>query len=229
MGGMRGAVAAGMRHVPINGKAAARALPIKRNNRKRVAHLPSVLPQSRNRRPLLPPSQALAFASCCRVFVVLPPSPLAAAMAPKTSKSKGVAKDAKAMEPPESALVVQRTQNAYFPSTVNVFELREAFKPLWGVKMGGETMGHPATCVIPASAEAAPNRYPFFVAYFSCGLCPPSLISSMMSCTHTVSTFWILLQMSWRAWLFSRTSARASPACIPTRRSSATTSPLGSN
>ena len=35
-------------------------------------------------------------------------------------------------------------------------------------------MGHPATRVIPANcAEAAPNLYPFFVDYFSCGLCPP--------------------------------------------------------
>ena len=53
-----------------------------------------------------------------------------AAIAPKSTKGK--AKDAGASEPPESALAAQRTQLAYFPSTVDVFELREAFKPLWG-------------------------------------------------------------------------------------------------
>ena len=94
-----------------------------------------------------------------------PPPP--AAMAPKSTKGKGVAKDAGATETPESALAVQRTQSAFFPSTVDVFELRESFRPLWGVKTGGENLGHPATRVIPADcAEAAPNRYPFFVDFF---------------------------------------------------------------
>ena len=51
-------------------------------------------------------------------------------MAPKSTKAKGVAKDAGAAEPPESALAVQRTQSAFFPSTVDVLELRESFKPL---------------------------------------------------------------------------------------------------
>ena len=58
-------------------------------------------------------------------------------MAPKSTKGKGVAKDAGATEPPESALAVQRTQYAFFPSTVDVFELRDSFRPLWGVKTGG--------------------------------------------------------------------------------------------
>ena len=75
-----------------------------------------------------------------------------------------MAKDAGAAEPPKSALAVQRTQYAFFSTTVDVFELREAFQPLWGVKTGGEESGHPATHVIPTNcAEAAPNRYPFFV------------------------------------------------------------------
>ena len=53
---------------------------------------------------------------------------------------------------------------------VDAIELRDYFKPLWGVKTGGETMGHPATRIIPANcAEAAPDRYPFFVEYFSSG------------------------------------------------------------
>ena len=85
-------------------------------------------------------------------------------MAPKSVKGKGVAKNAGAAEPPESALAVQRTQSAFFPSTVDLFELWEAFRALWGVKTGEEKSGHPATRVIPANcAEAAPNRYPFFV------------------------------------------------------------------
>lgn len=88
-------------------------------------------------------------------------------MAPKTSKSKGVARDAGGMEPPESESAAQRTQVAYFPPTVDAVHLRDNFMPLWGCKTGGETMGHPATRVIPAGcAKAAPNRYPFFVHYF---------------------------------------------------------------
>src|SRR4051812_38645035 len=96
-------------------------------------------------------------------------------MAPKSTKGKGGAKDAGAVEVPESALAVHRTQSAFFsPSTVDVHELRASFKPLWVVKTGGENSGHPATRVVPANCgEAGPNRYPFFVDYFSCGLCPP--------------------------------------------------------
>ena len=34
--------------------------------------------------------------------------------------------------------------------------------------------GHPAMRVVPANCvEAALNRYPFFIDYFSCGLYPP--------------------------------------------------------
>ena len=95
-------------------------------------------------------------------------------MAPKTSKGKGVAKDDGGKEVPESELVDLRTLCALFTLTVDALTLRDMFRPLWGVKTGRETTGHPATRVIPANcAEAAPNRYPFFVDYFSCGLCPP--------------------------------------------------------
>ena len=73
----------------------------------------SRFPPLRSRRPLLCPS-------------------LPAAVAPKSVKGKGVAKNAGAAEPPESALAVQRTQSAFFPSIVDVLELRESFKPLWG-------------------------------------------------------------------------------------------------
>ena len=51
-------------------------------------------------------------------------------MAPKSTKGKGVAKDAGAAEPPESVLAVQPTQSAFFPSIVDVFELRDSFRPL---------------------------------------------------------------------------------------------------
>ena len=88
-------------------------------------------------------------------------------MAPKTSRGKGVAKDAGEREAPESELAARRTQLAYFPSTVDAIHLRHYFKPLWGCR----TKGHPATRIIPAGfAEAGPNRYPLFVDYFSCGL-----------------------------------------------------------
>ena len=50
-------------------------------------------------------------------------------MAPKSTKGKGMVKDAGAAEPPESALAVQRTQSAFFPSTVDVFELQDSSGP----------------------------------------------------------------------------------------------------
>ena len=62
-------------------------------------------------------------------------------MAPKSTKSKGVAKDIGAREQPESELVARWAQFAYFPSTVDVSELRDFFKDLWGVKTGGEKTG----------------------------------------------------------------------------------------
>ena len=110
-------------------------------------------------------------------------------MAPKTSKGKGAAKDAGGKEAPESELAEMRTQYALFTSMVDALTLKEKFRPLWG----RETSGHPAKRVIPAScAKAGPKWYPFFADYFSCGLCPLSLISSMTSCTPPASVFWIL-------------------------------------
>ena len=107
-------------------------------------------------------------------------------MAPKMGKGKGVAKGAGEKEAPESELAALRTQHAYFPSTVDAVHLRDYFRPLWG----RETTGHPATRIFPADfAKAGPNQYPFFVDYFSSGLCPLSLISSTTSCTPTASVF----------------------------------------
>ena len=58
---------------------------------------------------------------------------LAAAMVPKSTKGKGVAKDVGATEHPESELVARWAQFAYFHSMVDMFELRESFKSLGGV------------------------------------------------------------------------------------------------
>ena len=53
---------------------------------------------------------------------------------------------------------------------VDAVHLKNFFLPLWGRKM----TGHPATRVVPADfAKDGPNRYPFFVDFFSCGLCSP--------------------------------------------------------
>ena len=53
-------------------------------------------------------------------------------MAPKTSKGKGVAKDAGEKEAPESESAVLRTKLAFFPSKVDAVHLSDYIKPLWG-------------------------------------------------------------------------------------------------
>jgi len=110
VGVMRGAVPARMRHVTINGKEVARAFPIKRNNRRRTAHLPSA-PS-----PFLePPSLPSSFSSSRfrspppRLPLFLIPWHPPAAMAPKTSKGKGAAMDAGEEESSENKLAVLRT------------------------------------------------------------------------------------------------------------------------
>ena len=91
-------------------------------------------------------------------------------MAPKTGKGKGAAKDIGGTEPPENESAVRRTQLAYFPSMVDAVHLKNFFLPLWGRK----TTGHPATRVIPADCnKGGSKRYPFFVDFFFCRLCPP--------------------------------------------------------
>ena len=105
-------------------------------------------------------------------------------MAPKFAKGKGVAKGAGTVEPPESALSGDRTKSAFFfPSTVDVQELRASFKPLWGVKTGGENLGHPASRVIPAACADT----------FLAGYAPLSPISSATLCTPSAFASWILL------------------------------------
>ena len=99
VGFMRGAVAALMRHIVVNGKEAARAFPIKRKNHRRAAHLPSA-PLPISEPTFLSSSsgkrfEALTPARRRRPPFLLIPRPLPATMAPKTSKGKGAAKDAK--------------------------------------------------------------------------------------------------------------------------------------
>ena len=53
-------------------------------------------------------------------------------MAPKTSKGKGVAKDAEEKEMSESESVALRMQLALFPLTVDAVHVRDYFNPLWG-------------------------------------------------------------------------------------------------
>ena len=91
-------------------------------------------------------------------------------MAPKSGKGKGVAKDTREKEMPESEVLARRAQFAYFiPSSIDVFDLRDYFKPLWGA----ETAAHPATRTLPADCNKGGSKwYPFFVDFFFGGLCP---------------------------------------------------------
>jgi hypothetical protein len=58
-------------------------------------------------------------------------------MAPKTSKGKGVAEDAGKKEVTESEMATLQTQVTLFPPTIDAVQLRDYFRPLWGVKTGG--------------------------------------------------------------------------------------------
>ena len=173
MGVMHGVVPARMRHITVNGKEAARAFPIKRNNRRHAAHLPSAFsPISALPSPSSSSSSLPLLVTATRPLLsILCLRPTA--MAPKTGKGngKGAAKDVVEKEAPENEAAVQRAQFVYFsPSSVDVFHLKDVFRPLWAA----ETTGHPATRIIPADCgEAGPKRCPFFVDFFSCGLCPP--------------------------------------------------------
>ena len=147
-------------------------------------------------------------------------------MAPKSGKGKGVAEDTREKETPESEAAARRAQAAYFvPSFIDALDLRDYYKPLWGV-----TSAHPATRALPADCKkGGQKRYPFFVDFFFCGLCPPFSTSSTMSCALLASICWILCRMLWQAWCSLPTFVRASPGCSPARRSSATTSTPASN
>ena len=90
-------------------------------------------------------------------------------MSPKASKGKAVKavdSDAEAEKPD---LVEMRKKHVVFPPTLDRRALIEHYLCMWGK----ETKAHPATRVSPASAAGGPDKFPFFVAYFYCGLCPP--------------------------------------------------------
>ena len=71
-------------------------------------------------------------------------------MAPKSGKGKGVSKDTREKETPESEAVARWEQSAYFiPSSVDIFELKDYFKPL----RGPETTAHPATRALPVDCN----------------------------------------------------------------------------
>ena len=62
-----------------------------------------------------------------------------------------------------------RRRFALFEPTLTAPDLKRRFQRMWAV----ETRAHPATRMRPAYAPDGPNQYPFFAAYFYCGLCPP--------------------------------------------------------
>jgi hypothetical protein len=109
-------------------------------------------------------------------------------MPPKASKgmaSKAVDSDAEA---DKIDLVEMWKKHVVFAPTLDMNTLMERYMCMWGRK----TRAHSATRVLPASVKGSPDKFPFFAAYFYCGLCPPFLISLSTSCTHTASISWIL-------------------------------------
>jgi hypothetical protein len=82
---------------------------------------------------------------------------------PRASKGKDV---------PESELVKMRKQLVVFPPTLDAHALRDKYLLMWG----RATNGHVATRVTPAAKlKGGPDKFPFFVDYLYCGLCPPFL------------------------------------------------------
>ena len=122
-------------------------------------------------------------------------------MAPKPVKGKGVAKGAGTVEPPESALSGDRTKSAFFfPSTVDVQELRASFKPLWGVKTGERIRDIrqcasflPLARILPLVPILPQIGIPFSSIIFLAGYAPLFLISSVTLCTPSAFASWILL------------------------------------
>ena len=90
-------------------------------------------------------------------------------MAPK-NKGKGALKVSE--EVPEDELVMRRREHVIFAPRLDARALKYRYQFMWG----RETTGHPATRVIPGpNGVPGPDRYPFFVDYLYCGLCPPFL------------------------------------------------------
>lgn len=83
-------------------------------------------------------------------------------MAPKVGKGKAVSTEAERM-------TQLRKKYAIFAPTLTASDLKKRYQAMWAAK----TKAHPRTRVHPGSAEGGQNKYPFFAAYFWCGLCPP--------------------------------------------------------
>jgi hypothetical protein len=85
-------------------------------------------------------------------------------MAPKGDKGKMV-KSAEA-----ERLAALRRKYVVFSPTLTREELWSKYYLFWATR----TNAHPKTLVLPGSHRGGPeNKYPFFAAYFWCGLCPP--------------------------------------------------------
>jgi hypothetical protein len=84
-------------------------------------------------------------------------------MPPKGDKGK-TARSVKA-----ERLVQLRRKHVIFAPTLTARDLKDRYQVMWAAR----TNTHPATRVHPPSAPGSPNKYPFFTAYFYCGLCPP--------------------------------------------------------
>ena len=158
----------------LMGKEAARAFPVKRNNRGRATHLPSVLSPISE----LPfPSSSLS-SSCLRS----PPSRLRHPSFLASRSFHGTQDQQR--QGSGQGCQDERADGERVGGAADAVRLLSVdgqcgrtsglLQTPEGCRTGGETTGHPSTRVILAAfAEASPNRYPFFVDYFSCGLCPP--------------------------------------------------------
>ena len=90
-------------------------------------------------------------------------------MPPKAGKGKAAKATGSAAGVDEVDLVKMRKEHAVFDTTLDGHTLITRYRCVWGKK----TNGHLATRALPASAGGGANRFPFFAAYFYCGLCPP--------------------------------------------------------
>ena len=87
-------------------------------------------------------------------------------MAPKKAQDKPVDPEA---ENRREAIVPQQRNNIVFqPSALDKSDLTMRYAYMWGK----ETNDHKAPHVLPGSTNPSEDEYPFFAAYFYCGLVP---------------------------------------------------------
>ncbi|KAE8800273.1 hypothetical protein D1007_24262 [Hordeum vulgare] len=85
-------------------------------------------------------------------------------MAPKGTKGKkGKVVTA------EKELVKMRKEFAYFSPGPDALTLKRRYQFMWAAR----TTAHPSTRVTLGEVGGVRDKYPFFVDYFYCGLCPP--------------------------------------------------------